>query len=61
MTSTHIPCERVTAWAVDCLEAFGVPHEDAEIVAASLTDMNNWSTRLGVAPLSAPLSAPAAA
>lgn len=42
MNTTHVPCERVTAWAVDCLEAAGVPHGDAEIVATSLVQTSLW-------------------
>lgn len=42
MNTTHIPRERVTDWAVDCLEACGVPHEDAEIVAKSLVQTSLW-------------------
>jgi ureidoglycolate dehydrogenase (NAD+) len=42
MTATHIPCERINAWAIDCLEASGVPHDDAEIVATSLVQTSLW-------------------
>jgi len=32
----RIPRERLTAWALACLEKVGVPHEEAKLVAESL-------------------------
>jgi ureidoglycolate dehydrogenase (NAD+) len=40
--ATFISHTRVSAWAVACLEAVGVPTADAEIVAHALTQTSLW-------------------
>ena len=34
--------ERLTAWAIACLEKVGVPHEEAKLVAESLVQTSVW-------------------
>src|SRR6185503_13500321 len=38
----RIPRERLTAWALACLEKVGVPHEEAKLVAESLVQTSVW-------------------
>src|SRR5919201_3493612 len=34
--------ERLTAWALSCLEKVGVPHDEAKLVAESLVQTSIW-------------------
>ena len=40
--TTFIQHDRVRVWAVDCLEAVGVPHDEAATVADALTQTSLW-------------------
>jgi ureidoglycolate dehydrogenase (NAD+) len=39
---TRVPRERLTAWALACLEKVGVPHDEAKLVAESLVQTSVW-------------------
>jgi ureidoglycolate dehydrogenase (NAD+) len=39
---TRVPCERLTAWVLACLEKVGVPHDEAKLVAESLVQTSVW-------------------
>ena len=39
---TRFPRERLTAWALACLEKVGVPHDEARLVAESLVQTSVW-------------------
>jgi len=39
---SHMRCDRVAAWAVDCLLAVGVARDEAEIVANALVQTSLW-------------------
>src|SRR5438876_2224294 len=38
----RVPRERLTAWALACLEKVGVPHDEAKLVAESLVQTSVW-------------------
>ena len=38
----RVPRERLTAWALACLEKVGVPHDEAKLVAESLVQTSAW-------------------
>src|SRR5438105_908626 len=40
----RVPRERLTAWALACLEKVGVPHDEAKLVAESLVQTSVWGT-----------------
>ncbi|HET9820737.1 MAG TPA: Ldh family oxidoreductase [Burkholderiaceae bacterium] len=40
--ATPVPAERVRDWAVQCLAASGLPHDDAVTLAASLVQTSLW-------------------
>ena len=39
---TRVPREKLTAWAVACLEKAGVPPEEARLVGESLVQTSAW-------------------
>ena len=40
--TTFVHRDRMQAWAIDCLEAVGVPYDDAKTVAGALTQTSLW-------------------
>src|SRR5439155_1351771 len=46
----RVPRERLTAWALACLEKVGVPHDEAKLVAESLVGIGMTHSRAIVVP-----------